>query len=750
MEKTRRNLFDKPPFLCPLLKKTFNFEDTRSRPGFYASIANSITQFDQRVAIVYQIQPHLSHNNGTSPPSQLQEDKRTIMALFRRRKSAGGTRGNKLNHHISNSSKEEVLQGQVDDLQEEMKRINKRLVAMQAKVQNTGTLSPATVSFPTPLLSLRPGIHPEASIDRPSLPCDQFQGNQSFRKKKDRVDIFVPHEINFVSNELVYNGKNTDLPEICVSNIFQDEPPPPVREIDTRNDKDTKDIDSIKIQRKDIGYSSYSTNKVMTLQHCKNIRQSSLKAFGDAESITSSQRSTLTTKSRRKVRRIVRKVRAAPPPETTTSTTSISRASVPRERDETRSSLLPTIRSRQLGLSTKRPESLNERSRMKFCDVFIDDSIGLSFSKKPSTHSNEIKNEDDAQTSSQQTRTSSFVQHHKAQHTANSILLDKSQERQIHVTIKETKEKPESLDKSTAAQLHGGLLDQTHCDIIDRLDTEIVLHRPNLDAIDEFKSYKVLSSNHEPVGCIQSETTLKGPGKSRTIAPVHSKPSYSFLAHAQIDAKLKHVQNSVPKCLHPTSDLPVDIRADAQSNQIEESTEKAPNPKSGLHADIRSGLKLNKVIKSTEQNLGPTLDFRGNLQKGVKRGQVESSTATSPHSSAKLLKLKNDETSPIASQNPKNILLEGIKAGVKLKQIDRSTLQGQKKREKPMSPKNVLLEGIKAGVKLKQIDRSLLQGQKKRETPMSALLAKIQERKQECLRQEHQFVENPEQSGIDW
>jgi hypothetical protein len=698
------------------------------------------------------------------------------MALFRRRRSAGGTKGNKFNNPSSNSPREQELQGQVVDLQEEMKRISKRLVAMQANVQNTdSTLSPTTtVNVPTPVLSLRPEMRPEASFNRPSLPCDKmFQGNRSFRKKKGMDEVFVPHEIDFVSNEMVYNRKSTDRREICVSNIFRDEPPPPVREIDIRNDNDTKDFDLISMQRKDIGDGSYSTNKVMTLQHCKNVRQSSSKAFGDAESTTSTQRSTFTTKNGRKVRRIVRKVRpAGPPPETTTTnTTSVLRATVPRERGETRSSLLPTMRGRQPGLSTKRPESLDERSRMKFCDVFVDGSNELSFSTKASTYSNHVKNEHDNQASSQQTRTSSFVRHRKTEHPANSILLEKSQERQVSVSRKETKEKPQSLDKRTAA----------------RLDMEIVLHRPHLDEIDEFKPNRVLSSKeHGPIGCTQAKTTLEGPGISRTTALVHSKPNDSLLAHVQMDAKSKHFQKSVPKYLHSMPGLQADLRAGAESNQIEKSVEKAPNPKSGcLFADIRSGFKLNKVTKSTEQNLGPTLDFRGDLQQGVKRSQVERSTEASPHSLAKLLKPKNNEISPVASQNPKNVLLEGIKTGVNLKQIDRSSLQsqkkgetpmspknillegiktganlkqvdrsslqGQKKRETPMSPKNILLEGIKAGVELKQVDRSSLQGQKKRETPMSALLAKIQERKQEFLRQEHSFVGNPEQSSeIDW
>jgi len=472
------------------------------------------------------------------------------------------------------------------------------------------------------------------------------------------------------------------------------------------------------MSRTDMGDSSYSTNKVMLLQHCKNIRNSSLKGFGDAESTTSSQRSTYTTKNRRKVRLIVRKVRAAPPPESATNTSAISRAIMPREKDETRSTLSPIIRNHQLseGLSTKRPEHHNEHSRIKLSDVFIDDSKELLFSTKLSTHSNRISNEDDSQTRSRQTRTSPFAQHHKVQYTNNSIFLDRLQERQINITVKKTKVEPDSSDKNTPVQPQGSILNQTACDIIDQQDTEIVLHRPDLDAIKEFKPCKVLSSNCESVGYIQPTTALKHRQKPRTTALVYSKPSNTISAGAQINAKSKHIPNSVVKCLDSTSGLLADKRTGAKSNRIDKSTEKAPNPKSDLLANIRSGVKLSKVKNSIKQNLSPSSDFRKDIREGIKRGRVESSTATSPLSSANLLELKNVDTSPITSQNPKVSLLDGIKAGVKLKQVDRSSLQGPKKRE----------------------------------TPMSTLLARIQKRKEECLRRERPSVENPEQSEIDW
>jgi hypothetical protein len=61
------------------------------------------------------------------------------------------------------------------------------------------------------------------------------------------------------------------------------------------------------------------------------------------------------------------------------------------------------------------------------------------------------------------------------------------------------------------------------------------------------------------------------------------------------------------------------------------------------------------------------------------------------------------------------------------------------------------LSEIQTGVKLKQVDRSTLLPPKQKKTPMSALLAKIQERKQACMRRERESVSvSIEQSEIDW
>ena len=508
-----------------------------------------------------------------------------------------------MDHPSGKDAKEEVLKEQVDDLQKEMNRLNKRLVAMQANVQNTCKISPTTTAdIPTPSFSRRSG---NTSITRKSLSSDQYLRNQSLRQKKGMEDVFVPCEIDFVSNEPLHCGKDTNRPEIRVSNVFQDEPP--VREIETRK---AFSIDN-----------SSSTGKVKALYHYK---QSHLQVFGDAESTTSSQRSTFTMKNGRKVRRIVRKVRAAPSTETASKTDSKSRtSSSSRERQEAKPSLSSTIIRNYTGRSTKRPASLNEHSQMELSDIFIDDSNKPSYSRELSVHCDEIKN---------------------------------------------------------------------RC---------------------HFQTY------------------------------------------------------------------PTDAQSEVKSDQIDKTIQKDFRQKINLLADIRSGIKLSKVVQPSEQNFPSKPNCRQRLLlDDSRRSQIQNSAATSCHSTANLLEHRTAGTSQRTTQNPKNSLLEGIKAGFELKQVDKSVekplitsqnpkstlLEGikagvnlkqvnrtaEKSQIESQNLKSTLLEGIKAGVKLKQIDRSSLQIKKKKETPMSALLANIQKRKQECLRQEQPLLENPEQIAIDW
>jgi hypothetical protein len=507
------------------------------------------------------------------------------MALFRRRKNADRKDGNNLNYHDGDSNKrknnssrkEELLHGQVEDLQEEMKRLNKRLLSMQAKVQNTGTTAPSPVNLCAPAFSQRQGLRTEVSSDGASLLADE-PSKHAFRRKKGMENVFVPHEIDFVSKG----------PVLSVANIFKKEQTPPVKEIDIRNRTAVESIDIIAVPQTDIKDISSSTNKAIASQYCKNTHVSSSKAHGDTESTTSSHQTTFTTKNRRNVKRIVRKVRAVPKNATTTAF--VSRAPVmPKQIDETKSSLSPTKRSHQGGLSTT--ERQRGHFEIRLSDVFVDDSIDSSLGRKLSPQrKNQILNEDNTPTSSPKTEIFSSTYHNGKTHTVNSVL--------------------EQADRNTESE---------------------------------------------------------------------------------------HVESRVVERIEFISSHPTGDQVDRQTNKISKSMAEAPKPKN-LLADIRAGVKLNKVTKSK--------DAHKDSQK------VGGLTATCSHSTANLV----DDGTPISSQNQKNSLLEGIKAGVQLKQVDRSALQDQTKKE----------------------------------TPMSALLAKIQERKQKCLCQVHPSVENSEQNEIDW
>ncbi len=208
---------------------------------------------------------------------------RITMALFRRRKKGDAPREDKLEHPSSKSLKEEVLQGQVDGLQEEMKRLNERLLEMQSNVQNRGNASPPSatgVNFPLPSVSQR------LAPNQPThLSNNQSLRNRSIRKKKGIMDVFVPCEIDLISNETFHKGKDDTRPK-----IFHDEPP--IHEIETRK--------------------LLTVEKPNSMIKVKNHHRPQLQVVGDAESTTSSQRSSVSMKNGRKVKRVIRKVRAVP------------------------------------------------------------------------------------------------------------------------------------------------------------------------------------------------------------------------------------------------------------------------------------------------------------------------------------------------------------------------------------------------------------------------------------------------------
>jgi hypothetical protein len=84
-------------------------------------------------------------------------------------------------------------------------------------------------------------------------------------------------------------------------------------------------------------------------------------------------------------------------------------------------------------------------------------------------------------------------------------------------------------------------------------------------------------------------------------------------------------------------------------------------------------------------------------------------------------------------------LLTGIKAGVNLKVVSKSVKASKEKRTPLGSGNNPmanLLAGIKDGVNLKCVEFPKKDNAKNNPSPTSALLAKLQARKQECLRRE--------------
>ncbi|MGK3743525.1 MAG: hypothetical protein ACI90V_010383, partial [Bacillariaceae sp.] len=151
------------------------------------------------------------------------------------------------------------------------------------------------------------------------------------------------------------------------------------------------------------------------------------------------------------------------------------------------------------------------------------------------------------------------------------------------------------------------------------------------------------------------------------------------------------------------------------------------NSINNVFGSIRAaGAELNQVPSAATKTTHSSSDLLGDIRAGINLKQTQSSS----------LQPADLET---------NDFLSEIQTGVKLKQVDRSTLQPADLET------NGFLSEIQTGVKLKQVDRSTLLPPKQKKTPMSALLAKIQERKQACMRRERESVSvSIEQSEIDW
>jgi hypothetical protein len=98
-------------------------------------------------------------------------------------------------------------------------------------------------------------------------------------------------------------------------------------------------------------------------------------------------------------------------------------------------------------------------------------------------------------------------------------------------------------------------------------------------------------------------------------------------------------------------------------------------------------------------------------------------------------------------------LLAGIKAGVNLKVASKSVKASKEKRTPLGSGNNPmanLLAGIKDGVNLKRVEFPKKDDAKKNPSPTSALLVKLQARKQECLRRERGSTSSVDQEEDDW
>ena len=594
--------------------------------------------------------------------------KNTTMALFRRRKSNNDSKTKNVDYRDDNSSQGGVLKEQVDDLQAEMKRLNKRLVEMQVKAQSSATASTDT------------------HMNRSSLlRHDQSIKNQTI-------------EINFVPKETLRNGKDDRerererRPKLQLSAVF------------SHNSELSPPITEIFMTKKKEGIESF-TDRLHTIDkmaimedHEKSPSQS--KFVGDGGSITSSQRSTVTMRNGRKVRRVVRKVRAiqvqvppVPPPLFSPRTTTI--ASKPTEslyveRDEAASSL---------SSNTYNVMHVAEAARIKNPSrIQLSSANEIPFNIKRSGDGGRIRNEGMVDASSRQMSTIQFATSPRGQHNThgNDIHIE---EKHNNAKVKKTNYRSTVSDANNTTQPQHGMI-----------ATGIVSPGVDPSRIGKHQSDKVSTSSiANPVFStkqffnqdIQSGNTHEDANISG-IATESNSISNVFASIRAAGVELNEVENpsTATKTTHSSSDL---------------------------FGDIRAGINLKQTQSSSLQptNL-ETNDLLTQIQSSVKLKQVDRSS----------LQPEDLET---------NDFLSEIQSGVKLKQVDRSSLQPADLET------NIFLSEIQSGVKLKQLDRSTLLPPKQKKTPMSALLAKIQERKQACMRRERETVSVLiEQSEIDW
>ena len=600
------------------------------------------------------------------------------MVFFHRKKI--GEKSNK------DSEKEKKLQGQLKYLQEEMKSINNRLKALQENGQNKCTASPTTESYSKSLLSEKRSTLTRRLIDGPAILHEDLPKNLSYTK--EAIDVFVPNEIEFNSVKF-FSGEKMLYQENRTGNIFQNEAPSPVQEIVALNLEEA-DIFPKK-SPKEIKYISSSTNKIAALQHCTKICQSSLKNFGDTESTASSQRSIDISENGCKVKRIFRKVRAVRATELANAI-DVSRTFMPREINTALSSLSPNSNKYQFGLSEKQRENCNQPEGMA-SDIFIDIAKDYPLNLKLPTR-DRTKDKDHIQKSSRQTKLILLRQNKKVGHANHSMLLDKPEELEITVAEKRTKEQVELFDKNVRTQM------LVNFDHIDQVGTELELLQHNRGAMNESNRQGVLSSKCTVVDCLNHQRVFEKSSKYRT------EQRNNILVDAQTNTESNETRTPEAKRLDGLSSS--NVGDGITSTQVKVSNKVS---RGDFLADIRSGIKLKNSEKPVKTEVGQKLDSRIFFQEEPNRSHIE---------------IPIIANSFVESENVKYQLMES------------------------QNPASALLEGIKAGVKLKKVNRSSSQFPKKRESQMSTLLAKLQERKEQCLRQELLSVKNSGQVEIDW
>ncbi len=474
------------------------------------------------------------------------------MTRFRRKKAVDSTptKGKTLDTPNTKGSKEQVLQGQVDELQEEMKRL-KQLMVAQSHSNNTSPTS--TVNFPTPSFAPRP-----PDMDGLSLSSDQHSRNQSLRKKKGIGGVFVPCEIDFMANESYNHGNSTHRPKLDVSNIFQEDPPPPIREIETRK--------MIPI--------SHPTSKMKAIHRPKNLLSSQFLVSGDTESTTSSQRSSYSLKNGRKVRRVVRKVRAAKLPEAKScNTTNTSKTPASSGREDIKA---PTVSSSK----NKPPARINAHSKFTKSDIATD-APKKNFSTALPSRSKQIKRGDHANNHfTSGNKSNQFDKsRQKAPSPKGGLLADIKSGIKLNKVMKPTEHKHSSRAEGKPNDVH-----------------EAILQRCQAERSKATASYHSQAKPQQPKIAIISQPKLPSPRNA-------------LLEGIRAGIELKQVDQIENQSLEPSKNsqtsLMEGIKAGVTLKQVDRNAKRPPaisqDPRSALLNGIKAGVKLKQVDRSSLQ-----------------------------------------------------------------------------------------------------------------------------------------------------